>query len=322
MQDGPACCNRLFPGGGTGSGGVENSHSKTFGKNAISVRIFHLSEPLQPYFTALYATSISCPPDTRLEDYLHPEGAALRMTNGTPPVARVGPGRMVRQWPFTANGPTSRATHFGISSSRVWVLGLQPAGWAKFMDTPADELADLKVDGSKHPAFAAFAPLLDMIRRSDGDSDRVASLFDQFLMAMADREVPAEQQILACQEALRDPEIAGVAELGERIGMTPRSLERLCRRYFGFPPKLLLRRQRFLRSLAQFMSDPTLTWSSALDGQYHDQAQFVREFRSFMGLTPGKYASMPHPILEQVMHQRMSDQGAAPAQIGLSAAQG
>ena len=94
--------------------------------------------------------------------------------------------------------------------------------------------------------------------------------------------------------------------------MNRRSLERLCGRYFGFPPKLLLRRQRFLRSLAQFMLHSAGSWSKALDWQYYDQAQFVRDFRSFMGTTPSEYADTPHPILEKIMAQRMADQGAAP----------
>ena len=101
-----------------------------------------------------------------------------------------------------------------------------------------------------------------------------------------------------------------VAALQEHLGVSVKALERLCRRYFGFTPKLLLRRQRFLRSLAHYMLDPSLSWVRALDGQYHDQAQFVREFRAFMGLTPTAYARLPHPILEPIMRQRMADQGA------------
>jgi AraC-like DNA-binding protein len=60
------------------------------------------------------------------------------------------------------------------------------------------------------------------------------------------------------------------------------------------------------------MLQPVGSWSAALDWQYYDQAQFVRDFRSFMGMTPSEYADAPHPILEKVMAQRMADQGAAP----------
>jgi methylphosphotriester-DNA--protein-cysteine methyltransferase len=95
--------------------------------------------------------------------------------------------------------------------------------------------------------------------------------------------------------------------------MQVHSLERLTQRYFGFTPKLLLRRQRFLRSLAQYMLDPSLNWTGAIDGQYHDQAQFVRDFKAFMGLSPRQYAALPHPILVPIMRQRMADAGALEA---------
>ena len=283
----------------------------------ISVRFFRLSASLQPYFTALYSATITCEPGQVVEDYLHPEWAALRFTEGTPPSGIVGPGEPEPRWPFVANGPTSKAIRFRVTQSRVWGLGLQPAGWAKFLDIPASDLANTLVDGSKHPAYARIAPLLGKVMDANGDADEIPQRINEHLLEIADREVPNEELIVACQETLRDPDVAGVAELGARLDIAPRSLERLCRRYFGFPPKLLLRRQRFLRSLAQFMLDPTLTWAGALDNQYHDQAQFVRDFRSFMGLTPRRYAALPHPILEPIMQQRMADQGAAPQRVDL-----
>lgn len=276
----------------------------------IAVRFFRLSEPIAPYFTALYLTEIEAV-DGLVDDYLHPEWAALRFTEGPPPIASVGPGEMVPQWPFVAGGPTSKSIHFGVRTCRVWGLGLQPAGWAKFACGEAGALANRTVDGSTHPSFALFAEILPLIERCDGTLDDKAALIDAHLMRHADRPVPRESEILACQEALRDPQMGEVSALQDVLGVSIKALERLCRRYFGFTPKVLLRRQRFLRSLAQYMLDPSLSWIKALDGQYHDQAQFVREFRAFMGLTPTEYARLPHPILEPIMRQRMVDQGAA-----------
>lgn len=276
----------------------------------ISVRFFRLSEPLQPYFTALYLTVIEAG-DELVSDFLHPEWAAMRFTEGPPPIACLGPGPLVPQWPFVAGGPTSVATHFAVTTSRIWGLGLQPAGWAKFARGEAAALANRTVDGSTHPSFELFAPILPMLLASAGDDEAKAALIDAHLMGYADRPVPREADILALQEGLRDPGMGEVAALQDRLGMSAKSLERFCRRYFGFNPKLLLRRQRFVRSLAQFMLDPSMNWVGALDGQYHDQAQFVREFREFMGLSPSEYARMPHPIVQPIMRQRMADQGAA-----------
>ena len=117
--------------------------------------------------------------------------------------------------------------------------------------------------------------------------------------------------IRALNDALVDPELASVADLTQRLGMNVRSLERLSNRAFGFPPKLLLRRQRFLRSLARFMLDPSLKWLSAIDYHYHDQSHFVRDFRRFMGMSPSAYAKLEKPLLVAAARARMEAAGAA-----------
>jgi len=99
--------------------------------------------------------------------------------------------------------------------------------------------------------------------------------------------------------------------MAEAAGLPAHTLERLCRRHFGFAPSLLLRRQRFMRSLAQYMIDPSLKWIGAIDGHYHDQAQFVRDFHRFMGMSPREYAARPHPVLSAVMRARQAAAGAA-----------
>jgi hypothetical protein len=64
------------------------------------------------------------------------------------------------------------------------------------------------------PAFALFAPILDIVRRLGRNGDRVARGINGFLMAHEDRLVPDEARILKCQDALRDPDTSSVANLG------------------------------------------------------------------------------------------------------------
>ena len=66
-----------------------------------------------------------------------------------------------------------------------------------------------------------------------------------------------------------------------------------------------------MRSLAQYMLDPSLKWIGALDGHYHDQAQFVRDFRQFMGMTPREYAARPKPVIGAIMRERARIAGRA-----------
>ena len=212
---------------------------------AVSVRYYRLSQALQPYFTALYAFEIECAEGRLVEDYLHPEWTAMRFTIGPVPHACVGPGDLRPQWPFVASGPTSKALHFRLTGGRIWGLGLQPAGWAKFAAGDVRDLADRTVNGSDHPSLALFRPIEAIVRDPALDADAAAEAINDYLMRHVDRPLRQERLVFACQEALRDPDIANVAELGARLGLNARALERLCTRYFGFPPKLLLRRQRF-----------------------------------------------------------------------------
>ena len=278
----------------------------------VAVRFYRLSEELQPYFTALNFCEIDCAENTQVRDCLHPEWSVMRfIQSGSPPNGAVTPAPIQSSYPFILSGPTSRAIDFVVGKSRIWGLGLQPAGWARYVGLPAGDLADRVVDGQSLAALALFAPVLDEVLAAS-DPDETAHRINAYLLGLDVPVPPGHQAIVACQQALHDPEIGNVEMLAERLGMGRRSLERLCVRYFGFPPKLLLRRQRFLRSLARFTLEPKQNWSGALDVQYFDHAHFVRDFRSFMGTTPSEYAATAHPILDRIIAQRMVDNGAAP----------
>ena len=285
---------------------------------SVEVRFYRLSDRLQPFFTALTQFDIVCPPGAMIEDLLHPEWGALRFSTGQPLVAASGTGPLAPCPRCAATGPTSRAIRFAVGPSRVFGLGLQPAGWARFVGADACDFADRIVDGAQHPAFGAFAPILPLVQDRRAAPAAVAERIDAHLLAHLERTAPPPQpqlrltQIRLLHDALRDAGVAHVGQLAERAGLGLRSLERISLRTFGFPPKLLLRRQRFLRSLARYMLAPGGKWSEALDEQYCDQAQFVRDFRAFMGMTPSDYAERPHPILSRTMGQLMAELGAAP----------
>ena len=145
------------------------------------------------------------------------------------------------------------------------------------------------------------------------DAALEARRIDACLLDLLAKRPPHEDEarIRAAHSALTDEAVAAVTELAERLGISSRSLERLSLRAFGFSPKLLLRRQRFLRSLAQFMLDPSLTWIKTLDFHYVDQAHFVRDFRRFMGMTPRRYGTLDHPLMRAAAHGRTAAAGAA-----------
>jgi AraC-like DNA-binding protein len=277
--------------------------------SAVRVRFALPDAALRPFVTTYYCTDVALGEEGAwLEDCLHPEWANLRFLRDCESFSAIGTEPM-RQCPeFVVTGPTSRPAHFRISSGRSWGIGLLPLGWASLMRVRASDYADRLVDGRADPAFV---PLAEALRTCSGGYPAELALIELHMARVFTEQLEADPAISAINDALIDSELETVADLAGRVGMNLRSLERLCKRAFGFPPKLLLRRQRFLRSLARFLLDPSLKWLSALDYQYHDQSHFVRDFKRFMGMSPSAYAKLDKPFLIAAARARMEIAGAA-----------
>lgn len=283
------------------------------GDCTVRVRFHRPPAPLAPYFTTFYITEIAVAEAGRVTDHLHPEWANLRIFSGDCPDSEL-PGQ-ARLSGSAANftGPTSTALKFTVGTTRTWGVGFLPLGWARFVGQPANAHADQIYAVTEQPFLKQFAPLMaSLFGKAPDEAAELARITQYFLHTLAESGEADDSRILACHNALLDPEISTVAEMAEATRLPAYTLERLCRRHFGFAPRLLLRRQRFMRSLARFMLEPRQNWSDALDVQYFDHAHFVRDFRSFMGQTPSEYAMAPHPILDRIIAQRMADHGAAP----------
>jgi len=286
------------------------------GECTVRVRFHQPSPALRRYFTTFYLTELDVADGGRVEDFIHPEWGGVRMVQGVLPEGGVLGGAVFGGIANIGQGPTSMCIRHRSGTARIWGFGLLPAGWARFVPTPASTLADSVFDAQRQPAFAAFRPMMATL--FDKGSDEAAELarIEQHFLGRLDEPAldppsPDEPRIFAVHDALMDTDIANVHDMADAAGMKTHTLERLSRRYFGFAPSLLLRRQRFMRSLAQYVMDPSLKWIGAIDPHYHDQAQFVRDFHRFMGMSPREYVAMPHPILDAVMHARAVSAGAA-----------
>ena len=278
----------------------------------IDLRFFAAPPDLEGCFTTFYRMELTVPEGQVVVDHLQPEWGNLRFFANTTTDCRIHGSPTLIGTAFVATGPSSMPMRFELGTTRMWGVGLFPLGWAKFVEIPANEFANCAVDGADHPAFSAFAPLAHDLFSGPADDEAEYAMLLAALRARA-RPVRDEAAIRAVHEAIVDTEMASVADLAERAGLTARSLERLCYRHFGFPPKLLLRRQRLMRTLAAFMVDGSNNWSKVIDGRYHDQAHFVREFQQFMLMTPREYAALGHPVLSAFMAERKRILG-SPAQ--------
>lgn len=260
-------------------------------------------------FTTFYRLELEVADDGEVTDYMHPEWGSIRFFAGSRPTASIGRCSLAGAR-YTAVGPSSLPARFAIGSTQMWGIGFLPLGWARLVGEDASALANFACDGSSHPAFERFAPLSELLCDPAASEQKQLGAISE-LMGKLMRPTRDDDTILRVHANLIDSDITGVAEFASRSGISTRTLERITRRYFGFSPKLLLRRQRFMRSLAQFMLHRGTRWTEAMDGLYHDQAQFSREFREFMGMSPSEYAAMDRPFIDSFMEARARQLGSA-----------
>lgn len=275
----------------------------------LQLRIVPPPPDLAPYISLYYRTDVA--PGLIVEDLVPPEAANLRAGHSPVYEAAIDGGPLRPVPAMVLAGPTSRAARLRIGQGQFWGVGLHPLGFAKFVEAPASDFADRYEDIAESPVAAPIRPLLagllaDTPPMAEG-VERMTATFRSLL----DRPVPQAEAILAAHAAQVSDLSRSVASLAREMRVSTRTLERFCSRNFGFPPQLLLRRQRFLRSLASFMTDPTMRWIHTLDAHYHDQAHFVRDFRRFMGMRPGDYAARTHPITGLAVRARQAARRAA-----------
>ncbi|MBT9473926.1 MAG: helix-turn-helix domain-containing protein [Pseudomonadota bacterium] len=274
-----------------------------------SVR-FRLPDPaLRRFITAYYFVEVPDGPMGAVADLLHPEWANVRFVLG---------GHWAMELDGTTYDPAPGAALFGPTSvtgtvrgeaGSVLGIGLLPLGWAQFFTEPAAAFADrvtplVQVFGDR--AEAVYAAL-----NAAGSDDAQVAILDEFFLALAAAGGAPDSLLTRAHDLLIDPAIGSVEALAKALGVSSRHLARLSLRMFGFAPKLLLRRQRFLRTLQELREHPGEGSASLIDAWYYDQSHFVRDFHRFMGMSPSAYFALPHQLLGPAARARMAALGAS-----------
>ncbi|MDB5423834.1 MAG: hypothetical protein JWQ29_1250 [Phenylobacterium sp.] len=269
-----------------------------------SVR-FHLPAPaLRELVTSYYWIESAGP----LNGQVHPEWVNIRFSIAGVWVTRMQ-GRSNPPRRSSIFGPTDRTATFETpDGGGFFGIGLTPLGSARLIGGDISRLAN---------GVAELGDLLgpdgDEIARSLGrlpDDGAAAAFIDEILLACAARAPVADPMVLTVHRALVEGDLGDVAAFAGRVGVSERTLNRICRRVFGFAPKRLLRRQRFLRTLDRLRDRLDLPLSELLEDGYYDQAHFIREFRAFMDTTPSDYFNSPREVLRRAAVERQRVVGA------------
>jgi AraC-like DNA-binding protein len=96
-----------------------------------------------------------------------------------------------------------------------------------------------------------------------------------------------------------------ISDLYASIGISPRQVQRICRRFFGVPPAQVLKRFRALRA-AMLLAQPSVSQEvyDRLMATYFDQAHLIRDIRRYTGKTPTQFrrGSLAAELLDPAGH--------------------
>ncbi|MBW8911397.1 MAG: helix-turn-helix domain-containing protein [Sphingomonas sp.] len=266
---------------------------------APEIRFYLPAEGLRPLVTSYYFLESVGP----LVDFTHPEWANIRFVlNGEWRFEDDQGRETIEPSRAVLFGTTDRARRFMTDGGLVLGVGLTPLGWLTLIGSAASDLANLTVPLGRQLGPSATAIRARLIEMRT-DAERVAIL-DTILTAQPASQSAYRELAVQVQQALVCGTVDQVGDLAEQLGIEQRTLHRVCTTVFGFPPVRLLRRQRFLRTLAKVRDRLDQPLGELIDSSYYDQAHFNRDFKACMGMTPLAYYRLPREALRRAGEER------------------
>ena len=284
-------------------------------------------------------------PGVRAEDFGLPAGTALRyerpaeLLRGLLPsyamldssaTRQSGPGNWVlpgwaRLWIAPASesltvgirnerhAPLGSAMLFGVTS-RVMpmstyggvsvVVEIGPAAWARLFMPSAELLCDTITPLDRLLPQAWCEDLIARVAGCDRGPE-LKDVLDAFFLDRMPPPHPQEALIAGIAAVLADEGTNDLAGTAARLGIDGRTMLKLTKRYFGFAPKILLMRTRFLRALTKMLVDPGIPDFAAVPPRYHDVPHFLRDANRFLGMTPRRFLANPMPYTRAALRARL-----------------
>lgn len=243
-------------------------------------------------------------------DWGMPGGANIRLFLGDRPVNATIANRIYAPTPIAALfGPTGRAIRIEAFGGLTIGLGVSPIGWARLFSHPANRLRDRIVPLAEVAGAPLAQGLMNRLRASDRSAE-IKAVIDAFLLEHLGPPHPDEPLVRKLMAHIADEATDDIAAIADDIGVTAQQLRQLALYHFGFPPKRLLRRARFLRSLVRMYAAGEGADYSLISKSYFDVSHFLRDSEEFLGMTPRRFMAMQTPYLRQILRVRQAVLGA------------
>jgi AraC-like DNA-binding protein len=182
-------------------------------------------------------------------------------------------------------GPTMGCTHLYVDGpAEVFGAGLLPAGWGAMIAIDASSLTNRVIDATE--LFGReLRDVADRLRATDVLEERVVIGNELVGDLVARNHGQSRWFTRTVDEWLQSSLSPEVDDLVAAARLSRRQVERLCKRLYGAPPKLLSRKYRALRA-AVVLAKGEAGIAELLEQGFYDQSHCIREIKRFTGVTP------------------------------------
>ncbi|KAF0106929.1 MAG: hypothetical protein FD128_2094 [Hyphomonadaceae bacterium] len=127
-------------------------------------------------------------------------------------------------------------------------------------------------------------------------AEMVMAKFEEFFAPIISKLTEKEVQIAKMMNLLTGSHGIEIDRAAQIIGFSKHQFLRNSKKYFGFAPKILLRRSRFLKSILAVASNPTENPITLIDEGYFDYSHFVKDCHYFFQMSPSEFVKLDKPI--------------------------
>ena len=183
-----------------------------------------------------------------------------------------------------------------LPHNRLLGVTFSPEGFGKIFRFPVQELTNTGLVGmdllEKEDRF-----LMERVAEMKHDRARILLLNDIFARKIYENDLPFDGIDAAIQKLRTSGGQVTIKELAEEFNMSTRTLQRKFAAKMGISPKTYARIARFNYMLRLLKQQPQTDWMDLLfHSGYYDQMHFIKEFKQFTGVTPGKYLDINHDL--------------------------
>ncbi len=205
-------------------------------------------------------------------------------------------------------GPSSNLINCKYDGGRLIGVGLTPIGFSRIFGPCAykatNSIVEIKELLPKFPM-----ELSQKLHNCEAIGD-IAQILDDFVQGLIKKPRHSEQIAKAFWHIINDNHEMPIDEVSQVLGIGEHQLRRISKRYFGFTPKILLRRTRFLKSIVSLINNPNLSGTEIIESDYFDYSHFVKDCYEFFGMSPREFLEIDAPLMKLSFQRRAEILGA------------